>query len=285
MGDDVDEGGKRSWKARMRKADLASATVNDALPSTDSLEEDTARWVDLAKAGGAFATAAAKGDIGGLTDPGSAFVRALLDIEEAQARLLRAIDENVKLLRDGPFKTGRLYLSEAYRLVEKPERSREFVERASEQFYQAHSLASTPMDGTAVEMHIGLSAILLGEVDDAQHWLGQAHAKAVGIATELAETSSGFKVGAATMSYVRSSLSPKSLLKTPWGQMKDVKSRYAKRTEGRADEALSEIIPLIGCIASVHNPFVADSDALPTLQLVKSKGNNYELLPAPPGSA
>ena len=101
----------------------------------------------------------------------------------------------MKLLRDGPFKTGRLYLTEANRLIDNPRALRQVRRTAAqEQFYQAHSLATEPIDQATVEMHIAIATILLGEPEDSRHWLAQAYSKAVLKARGLAEETGDAKV-------------------------------------------------------------------------------------------
>ena len=268
-----ERGDRRSRILRFRHVE--NATDAYEAMSDDQLEEDSARWVDLAHAGTQLALAVAKGDTGALTEPAGALVRALLDVEEAQTRLLKSIDDNVKLLRDGPFKTGRLYLHEAHRLVDSPERSEKFVERAQEQFYEAHALATQPMDRAAVEMHIALAAILLGLTDDARHWLEQAYAKAAFQARELADETGNTKVvkgrgiAQAATAYLTMGTSAAYLA---------AKKIRRTRSSNRAKEGLRGVLPLVSCIASLHTATGADPAELPALELVETKPDRFELV-------
>jgi len=275
--EDPDDGGSR-WSKRFRKVSEATDAFDEP-SSDDQLAFDTERWLELGKAGGKLAIAAAKGDVKGLTAPTGDLIRAMLDVEEAQARLLESIDENVKLLKDGPFKTGRLYLREAHRLVESPERSEQFVERAQEQFYAAHALASEPMDQAAVEMHIALAAILLGHPDDSRHWLVQAYEKTAFKAHELAEDTGNTKVikgrgiTQAATAYMTLGASAAYLA---------AKKIKRSRSNNRAQEGLRGVLPLISCIASLHAASGADAAELPALELVKVKKDQYELVEVAP---
>ncbi len=270
----ADEGGEsRSRILRFRRVEEAADTYQEM--SADQLEEDSARWVDLAQAGTHLALAVAKGDTGALTEPAGALVRALLDVEDAQSRLLKSIDDNVRLLRDGPFKTGRLYLREAHRLVDSPERSEKFVERAQEQFYEAHALATQPMDRAAVEMHIALAAILLGLPDDARHWLGEAYAKAAFQARELADETGNTKVirgrgiAQAATAYLTMGTSAAYLA---------AKKIRRTRSSNRAKAGLRGVLPLVGCIATLHTATGADPTELPVLELIETKKDRFELV-------
>jgi len=263
---------------RMRFRQVEKATDAYTAVSAVQLEEDTARWIELAEAGSKLAFAVGKGDVGALTQPARELVRALLDVEEAQARLLQSIDENVKLLRDGPFKTGRLYLTEANRLIDSPERSVKFVEKAQEQFYQAHSLATEPIDQATVEMHIALSAILLGQPEDSRHWLAQAYSKAVLKAHELAEKTGNTKVikgtgiTQAATAYLTLGASAAYLA---------VKKIKRTRSNTHAQDGLRVVLPLIGCIAALHTASGADPGELPALQLIATANDEYELAEVP----
>lgn len=275
--DDAEEGG-RNWTRRLRKVSEATDAFDEPA-ADDQLAFDTERWLELGKAGSRLAMAAAKGDLGGLATPTGALIRAMLDVEEAQARLLESIDENVKLLKDGPFKTGRLYLREAHRLVESPERSEQFVERAQEQFYAAHALASEPMDQAAVEMHIALAAILLGHPDDSRHWLVQAYEKAAFQANQLAEQTGNTKVikgkgvTQAVTAYMTLGASAAYLA---------AKKVKRSRSNNKAQEGLRGVLPLVGCIASLHAASGVEAAQLPALELVKVKKDKYELVEVAP---
>lgn len=257
--------------SRFRRVKEMTDTIDEAETSEDQIEEDAAKWLDLAKAGTQLAVAAAKGDIGGVTENTTSLVRAMLDVEEAQARLLESIDENVKLLRDGPFKTGRLYLREAHRLVANPARSDEFVERAQEQFYQAHAMVTEPMDQAAVEMHIALAAILLGHPEDASHWLEQAYDKAAAQAIQLAEITGNTKVA---KSFSRSA----AIYLAGGGLFLAAKKISKTRANHRAQDGLRELLPVVGCISALHATSGAEAEELPVLELVKLKRNQYELV-------
>ena len=269
-----DEGRSRGLAKRFRRVEQATEVLDDATSEAD-LEADTARWVDLAQAGGHLALAAAEGDIGVLIEPAGALFRALLDVEEAQARLLRSIDENVKLLRDGPFKTGRLYLSEAHRLVQSPERCAQFVERAQEQFYQAHALTTEPMDQAMVEMHIGLAAILLGQPDDSRHWLAQAYEKAAHKAYDLAAETGNTKVLKG-----RGIVQGATALMTYGASAAYLGAKKAKRARSnkRAQNDLRGVLPLVTCIASLYRASGTGSVALPALALIETKTDHFELV-------
>ncbi len=266
------DGKKQGLANRFRRVEAATEGVDLESTTDDQLDEDTARWVDLAHAGGRLALAAATGDLGGLTEPTSALFRAVIAVEEAQARLLQSIDENVKLLRDGPFKTERLYLSEAHRLIGSPERSEEFVQRAQSQFYEAHALTSEPIDRATVEMHIAITFILPGHPDDSRHWLEQADEKAPVKALELAEETGNVKV-------MKKRSSKLTLLATGgYGALYlGVKKFKRVRANRAAQQGLRELLPVVGCISALHGASGADPSELPALELIEVETDQYEL--------
>ena len=235
---------------RMRFRQVEKATDAYTAVSAVQLEEDTARWIELAEAGSKLAFAVGKGDVGALTQPARELARAPLDVEAAQARLLQSIDENAELLRDGPFKTGRLYLIEANRLIDSPERSVKFVERAQEQFYQAHSLATEPIDqADGRDAHRPFRRFSLGQPEDSRHWLAQAYSKAVLKAHELAEKTGNTKVIKGTGITQAATRVPSP--SAPALRTSRTKKIKRTRSNTHAQDGLRVVLPLIGCIAAV----------------------------------
>jgi hypothetical protein len=173
MDDGVKERG--GLAARFRQVDAADELY---VAMTDAqIRDDGTSWLNLTKAGCELVVALSKGDVTEALEPARTLAKALMDVEEAQVRLLRSIDDNVKLLRAGPFTTGRLHLAEAHRLVHDLDRCRRHIQRAEDHFFEAHGLTIESIEQATVEMHIGLIAILLGHQEDARHWLALAYSK------------------------------------------------------------------------------------------------------------
>jgi hypothetical protein len=233
---------------------------------------ESGEWLSLAETGIRLA-AASTGAMGptALIDPAMMLIRATMDIADVQAELLSSIDENVRLLRDGPFQTGRLFLREAQRLSAEPDRAIDFVERALEKFYDAHALAASPIDRAIVELHIGLVSLTLGQVGDAQHWLEEAFNEASGVAQALAEKTgntdvlkSKWGVAAATYMY-------------PVGAFLVARKRRKVREDEWAKKGLRQVLPLIECVALMHNGLDEIPEPLAPMQLVPIGDGRFEL--------
>jgi tetratricopeptide (TPR) repeat protein len=278
--------GNQGWANRFRRADEAAdtfdsttGTLDDEEKSREQVKNDEARWGDIALAGGRFALAAATGDLGTMTEETGDLFRAVLDVEDAQTRLLQSIDENVQALRDGPFKTGRFYLKEAHRHVASPEKSSQEVLKAKDEFIRAHELTEDPIAQSGVEMFIALTYFLLNEFDDARYWLEQAYAKAGTRAHDLAVETGNTKVikgkgivqaQLAVLTYGASAayLAAKKLRK--------------KRSSDHAMEELRAVLPLVSCIASLHEASGAAPEELPALELRQIKKGQFELVESGP---
>jgi hypothetical protein len=276
--DDANQG----WSNRFRRADEAAetfdsttGTLSDEEKAREHVKDDETRWGDIALAGGRFALAAATGDLGTMSEETGDLFKAVLDVEDAQTRLLQTIDENVQALRDGPFKTGRFYLKEAHRHVESPEKSAREIQNAQDEFIKAHELTEDPIAQSGVEMFIALTYFLLSEFDDARYWLEQAYAKAGTKAHDLAVETGNTKVvkgkgilqaQLAVLTYGASAayLAAKKVRK--------------KRSSNRAMEELKAVLPLVSCIASLHAASGAAPEELPVLELKMIKKGHYELV-------
>jgi hypothetical protein len=128
-------------------------------------------WVDLAEQSAGVALEMA-GVTGAVT--AAQIVASLIGIEDAQTRLLRSIKADTKLLREGPFRTGRLMLSEAGHVGSGSPRYTEFVRDACRYLYEAHELAASMEEKAVVELHLALAWFALGETSDAKRWLDKA---------------------------------------------------------------------------------------------------------------
>lgn len=258
------DGSASTWAQRFERVKDATEVI-DAI-SDGQGEDDAKRWVAIGGAGLQLALAATTGNYGEL-------VQTVLAVEEAQTRLLQSIDENVKLLVEGPFKTGRIFLAEAYEVVETPERSAQFVEKAQAKFIEASALATEPMDQAAVEMHIAVTFILLGHSADSRRWLESAYEKTAPKVIELAKQTGNTKV-------MKGSSTKWTLLITgvygaAWLAVKKFKGI---RRDKRAQDGLRELLPFLNCVAALHTASGGDPVELPAVELIEVKKGQYEMV-------
>lgn len=256
------------------------SSVEDAVEGTEGLlteeqiEADGVRWEAIARSSAEFAVALGRGGTNPLSliDPATALYRAVLDVEDAQARLLRAIDKNVKLLVDEPFRTGRTFVRRAFDKVDHPERSTEYLCKAQDKFYEAQSLATEPLDESVVEMHLAIVYFLRGYVEDGQELIESAYQKVAAQVIELAERTGNTKVLTTGAKW--------SLLLTGFygaAYLAIKKFKNQKRDKG-AQQALREILPLLNCLAELHTSTGARADELLAVELVEVSRDRFELV-------
>lgn len=174
-------------------------------------------------------------------------VKALYDIEDEQSRVLHSIDANVKLLKEGPYRAGRLLLSEAYRLGDRDGESRRLLETAKDRFYDAQPLASSVQERTLVELHLGLVWLALGRDDDARYWLEQSYQSARTVIDELTKQAGNVKV--LKTKWATTALSvyyPVGLFVIP------LKLKRLFNAD-RANTALTEFLPVTNAVAACLN--------------------------------
>jgi len=272
----------RGLVKRFRRAESVDGAFDGGVTSDVQLEKDSARWVELAGAGSQLAIAAATGDLSKFVDQASHLVGALLEVQDAQARLLQSIDENVKLLIAEPFKDGCLQLDTARRLIGRGEpssgvidKAAKHIETAQERFYTASTLVTEPMDLAVVQMHIALTYLLLNDLEESQHWLNEAYGKAAPMARELAEQTGNTKVikgkGIAQAATAYATLGAS----VAYLAVKKVRRTYSNK---RAQEGLRGVLPLVRCVVALHVASGGDPSKLPALDLVQIKKDQYELV-------
>lgn len=227
---------------------------------TVSGEDPAARWFGL------VSTVAQFGPVRSRL-PGSdrvlPMIKALYDIEDEQAKVLHSIDANVKLLKEGPYRAGRLLLSEAHRIGDRDEESRKLLESAKDRFYDAQPLASSVQERCLVEMHLGLVWLALGRDDDARHWLEQSYQSARRVIDTLTEQAGNIKVLKSKWATTALSIYyPAGLFVIP------IKLRRVWNAD-RSSGALTEFLPFANTIAACLNSLNAQP-VVPTLQLTVS---------------
>jgi hypothetical protein len=264
----------------------AADRVVDELSQDAQSERDVGLWINLASMGNQWARALATSNVFSMTELGLGLVKSLLDIEQAQMRALRSIDENVRLLRDGPASTGRILLEQAQHATD-PNRAHRFVERANEKFYDALPLASDEREKVVVKMHIGVTALLLGQRDEAQRWLNEAYMETVGEVVALASQTGTVKVIENKKSYL--GLAVGGLYFVAYKKLKKRRSAGTKSESelsfsNRSEGALRELLPVVMCLAVIHNAALLDeeADGLPALKLEEGeKKRTYQLVEVP----
>ena len=259
--------------------------VDEKISADDQEARDASLWLNLASMGNQWARALTTGNVFNMTDLGLGLVRSLLDIEQAQMRALRSIDENVRLLKDGPAKTGRILLEQAQRASD-PERAEELINEANKKFYDALPLASDPREAVVVKMHLGVTALRLGYREESQDWLSDAYMEIVREVLALAERTGNVKVIEGKMSYVGllaggvwfvALKKLKGRKQRAKGSGADADPSFSRKSEG----ALRELLPVVTCLAVIHNAALLDEEAerLPALKLEPArKKKTFELV-------
>lgn len=197
-------------------------------------------------------------------------VKALYDIEDEQSRVLHSIDANVKLLKEGAFRAGRLLLSEAHRVGGRDDESRRLLETAKDRFYDAQPLAASVQERTLVEMHLGLVWLALGRADDARYWLEQAYQSARVVIETLGKQAGDVKVLKSKWATTALSLYyPAGLFVIP---LKLKRVWNADRSSG----ALDEFLPFANTIATCLN-HLNSRPVVPTIELTRVAGGERVL--------
>jgi hypothetical protein len=187
-------------------------------------------------------------------------VKSLYAIEDEQSRVLHSIDANVKLLKEGPYRAGRLLLGEAHRLGDREDESRRLLESAKDRFYDAQPLASSVLERTLVELHLALVWLALGRADDARYWLEQAYQSARLVIDALTQQADNVKVLRSRWATTALSIYyPAGLFVVPL-KLKRLWSA------DRANGALNAFLPVANSIAACLNS-LSPRPVVPALQL------------------
>jgi len=168
-----------------------TARTPKGLPAlTPTAPAEQGAWSDVAGAVQLFA--AACGVVG--ADAAVGLLKAMFGVEDQQTAMLRSIERDVRLLREGPFRSGRLLLREADRIASEGGDAERFIEDARSRFYDAHELATSLQERALVEFHLGLVWLLLGKRKDSEYWLKTSHDSTLHVVSELASQSEDVKV-------------------------------------------------------------------------------------------
>ena len=187
-------------------------------------------------------------------------VKSLYAIEDEQSRVLHSIDTNVKLLKEGPYRAGRLLLSEAQRLGDREQESHRLLESAKDRFYDAQPLAGSVQERTMVELHLAVVWLALGRADDARYWLEQAYQSARVVIDSLTQQTGNVKVLKSKWATTALSIYyPAGLFVVP------LKLKRLWNAD-RANTALTAFLPVANAIAACLNS-LNTSPVVPALQL------------------
>ncbi len=231
-----------------RRREKAVTTANDESGLTS-------QFTSLGRQVAAFGTILA---------PGASQVLGLLGaicaLENAQSEVLQTIDSNVKLLKEGPFRSGRLMLQEAYRVGEREHEGRRLLAASKDRFFDALPLSASVQEQALVEFHLGLVGLLLGNKDDALHWFTKAYGSSRAVVEALSEEAGDVKVLKSKWSATALTVSYGAvLLVLPF------KVRRVMRAS-RARSALDDYLPFVNAVATCMNSVNA-GPAAPTLTI------------------
>ncbi|HEX8150998.1 MAG TPA: hypothetical protein VF591_27695 [Pyrinomonadaceae bacterium] len=106
-------------------------------------------------------------------------VKARLDkvlmLQEQTLSVLRGVDENVRLIKEGPFHSGVLFLREAAEPRRRLKDRRDFIVKARDKFIDALAMEQDVLRAAVIQTHIATCWLMLGEKKDAYKWLFKAY--------------------------------------------------------------------------------------------------------------
>ncbi|MDW3214767.1 MAG: hypothetical protein R8G01_12255 [Ilumatobacteraceae bacterium] len=157
---------------------------------SDVVPFSTSTWLRIARF---TAVAAATNSPGPMIVVGFDVLQSLAGIEDEQARLLASIEEQVEILRTGPFLVGRDLVEEAAR-SEDPQRQKELLVDALEQLRLARRHTKSVAEQGVVEAQLGYVQFLLDNRSEARYWWTEAHKHLSSEVERLIEEASDIKV-------------------------------------------------------------------------------------------
>lgn len=263
VGEELDGALRRAAKWMQKRS---KRTAGPPLPIVDGREMAESKWSGLASAVESYAVAVSA--VPG-ADSAISVLKALYGVEDAQALMLKSIDRQVRLLREGPFRSGQLLLREAERVGPTDEDYSGFLAKARDRFYDAHGLSTSVQERAVIELHLGLVAVLINKQADAKHWLGQSYESGTQVVEELTSKSRNVKVLHSRKVTAALTVSTYGLYVIP-AKLKKVWD--AELAVG----ALQSFVPFVNCAADSLNA-VAGGSRASTLQLRTIGDGTYEL--------
>jgi len=238
------------------------------IPTLPVEEAEPGRWMDVSRAVATFARSVPGLPAG--AGPATALLQALYGIEDPQAVMLRSIDRNVKLLREGPFQSGQLLLSEVRRKGESDPEYGRLLRHARDHFFDAWGLSASIQERALVEFYLACTYALEGSRPDAEHWLAQSYASARVVVIEL-----GSHVQNTKVLHSQKAVAATYLTMYPSLVILPAKLRKVWKSE-RAAKALSEFLPFENCVANSLNSLSPSSKA-EVMELVAVSEGAWEL--------
>jgi hypothetical protein len=226
-------------------------TGDPPLPIAENREMAGYKWSGLASAVASYAIAASA--VPG-ADSAINVLKALYGVEDAQAAMLSSIDRQVRLLREGPFRSGQLLLHEAGRVGPADEEYSDFLAKARERFYDAHGLAASVQERALIELHLGIVAALINKPADARHWLSKCYESCTQVVEALTSKSQNIKILHSRKTTAALTLSAYGLYVIP------VKLKKVWNAELAAG-ALESFVPFVNCAANSLNAVSGNSEA------------------------
>jgi len=262
-GEELDDALRRAARWIQKRS---KRTPGPPLPIVDRPHMGENQWSGLASAVQSYAIA-----VSGMPAADSAIsvLKALYGVEDAQVTMLNSIDRHVRLLREGPFRSGQLFLSEAQRVGPADEEYSSFLAKARDHFYDAHGLAASVQERAVIELRLGLVAALLGKRGDAKHWLAQCYESGAQVIEELTSRSRNVKVLHSRKTTVALTVSGYGLYVIP-AKLKKVWNAEL------AVSALQSFVPFVNCAADSLNAVSGSSQASP-IQFRAIGDGTYEL--------
>ena len=252
-------------KIRRKSEGLIRQTVANGEPDLNSPVPSA--WLNVARA---IVETSISGDPSKLTDVGLDLLGAIIGVEDEQGRLLRSIDHQVTLLRDGPFRSGRIRLEEAARVSHDRTRAHEFLQEARARFYDAHGLSGSLHERGIVEVHLGVVWWLLNQPEDSRHWFTVAHATLTELLDDLVRAAGNVQVVR-----TKSAVAFASYLYPVAIGMLAAKIRKVRRSE-RALQALAQLLPVLTTVA--RSAAATGQPGLASYRLLRN-GNDWALEP------
>ena len=122
-----------------------------------------------------LSSAAGKAAVG----QGVKLLREIIGLQEAQVKLLKAIDVEVDTLLAGPFRAGDRYLEDALHSWRDPVNRELLLHDARRSFTEALDQDPVPIRRSLAAMHLACIWAVLGSPPDVQRYLREAHIQAL----------------------------------------------------------------------------------------------------------
>jgi hypothetical protein len=113
-------------------------------------------------------------------------IRSLLAVQDEQLKRLESLHEDVRSLRDGPWRLANIYLREA-QVAATPQRQEEWLQQTRAELYKAMSLSQGTAREAVIQANLAIVYGLLRQDIEARTWARGSFDAAQGYLTALAE--------------------------------------------------------------------------------------------------